>query len=164
MSKKISCGKYEEHVDDSSRVQNEVKQRVYQSSVDAWLIITLYSPTVLLASLGVYLTTIARADEALTCFFMALAVTLLNLAVTRPCRYTLTADSLNLRCGLLSRRIALVRIRSAELSSSWRNGYALSLSRVSIELDNGQCIVSPLERERFITELMQAVEMCNAEK
>jgi len=145
-------------VDDSSRAKNEVAQKVYQSSVDAWLILTLYLPPFLLASLGVYLTTVPRADEALTCFFMALAVTLLNLAVTRPCRYTLTVDSLNLRCGLLSRRIALERIRSAKLSSSWRNGYALSLSRVSIELDKGQCIVSPLDRERFVTELMQAVE------
>ncbi len=148
----------EDQVNDFNKIGNEAKQRVYQSAIDTWLILVLYISPVLLASLGVYLATIARADEALTCFVMALALTLLNISLTRPCRYTLTADSLNIRCGLLSQTIALERIQSAELSSSWQNGYALSLKRVCIKLDKGKRLVSPVDRERFITELMQAVE------
>jgi len=139
-----------------------MKQKVYPSAVDVWLIVMIYFSPALLAILGVYLTTIARADDALTCFIMALAVTLVNFAVTRPCRYTLTADSLNVRCGLLSKTIALDVIRSAELSSSWQNGYALSLKRVCIKLDKGQCLVSPIDRDQFIAELMQAVAVHNS--
>jgi len=53
-------------------------------------------------------------------------------------------------------------IRSAEFSSSWQNGYALSLKRVCIKLDKGQCIVSPIDRDQFIAELMQAVAVHNS--
>ena len=155
---------HEGQVSDFNKIGNETKHRVYQSAVDTWLIFLLYVSPVSLASLGVYLATVAQADEALTCFVMALAVTMLNISFTRPCRYTLTADSLNIRCGLLSQTIALERIQSAELSSSWQNGYALSLKRVCIKLDKGQRLVSPVDREQFITELMQAVEKVKRSK
>ncbi len=132
--------------------------RVYPSAVDTWLLVVMYASPVWLVGLGVYLATIARADEALTCFVTAIALTLLNLLLTYPCRYTLTADSLNIRCGLIRQSIPLTRIKSAEFSSSWLSAPALSLKRVRIQLDNGSRIVSPVDRQQFIDDLMNAVK------
>ena len=132
--------------------------RVYASAVDSWLIALIYLGPVIQGVLGVYLCTIQRIDEALICLLIAIALVLLNLLLTHPCRYTLTADTLNLRCGMINYTIPLDRIRSAELSSSWLSGPALSLKRVRIQLDRGCRLVSPVDREQFITELMQAVD------
>lgn len=129
---------------------------VFASAVDAWLLAVLYAAPLLFAALGVYLAQADRPDEALTCFVISIGLVLLNLLLTRPCRYTLTADSLNLRCGIFNETIPLSRIESAELSSSWLSGPALSLKRVRIGLDKGSRLVSPTYREVFIAQVMDA--------
>lgn len=131
---------------------------IFPSAVDAWLMVVLYASPVLLAGLGVYLAQVNRAEEALICFMMSIGIVLLNLLLTRPCRYTLTTDTLNLRCGIFNETIPLSRIKSAELSSSWLSGPALSLKRVRIRLDKGSRLVSPLDREAFMNHLAAAVE------
>jgi len=137
---------------------------LYPSAVDAWLMIVLYASPLLLAGLGVYLAQVNRPDEALTCFAMSIGLVLLNLLLTRPCRYTLTTDTLNLRCGFFNETIPLKRVRSAELSSSWLSGPALSLKRVRVRLDKGSRFVSPLDREAFMKQLAAAVERNQASR
>ena len=51
---------------------------------------------------------------------------------------------------------------SVALSSSWESAPALSLRRVRIQLDKGHRIVSPLDREQFIADLMDAAEQRKA--
>lgn len=87
-----------------------------------------------------------------------LALTCLNLIITTPCRYTLTSDSLNIRCGLLFRTVPLSQVQKVELSSSWESAPALSLRRVKITLDRGYRIISPVDRDVFIKDLMDAVQ------
>lgn len=132
-------------------------QRVYPSAVDRWLMVVLYASPILLAVLCVYLAWIAMAEEAVVCLLLAVGLTLLNFVLTRPCRYTITSDTLNIRCGLLSQSIELDRITDAEQSSSWRSGPALSLKRVRVHFDKGNRLISPIDRERFIADLMRAV-------
>jgi membrane protein YdbS with pleckstrin-like domain len=149
------------HQNDHANVPGGVVMKpvtVFPSAVDAWLLIILYAAPVLLAVLGVYLAQANRPDEALTCFMTSIGLVLLNLLLTRPCRYTLTADTLHLRCGVFNETIPLSRIKSAELSSSWLSGPALSLKRVRIDLDKGSRLVSPVHREAFIAQLMVAVD------
>lgn len=136
--------------------------KVYPSAVDRWLMILLYAGPVLLLGLGIYCAIDQRADEAIICLAMGLGTLLLNILLTYPCRYTLTADSLNVRCGFIHQTIPLERIQSAELSTSWLSGPALSLRRVRIRLDKGQRLLSPTDRERFIEDLMTAVEAVKA--
>lgn len=134
-----------------------VIHRIYPSAVDAWLMIVLYAAPLLLTVFCLYFAWIGNAEEALTCLLVAVGLTLLNLVLTRPCRYTITADTLNIRCGLMSQTIDLDRITHAELSSSWLSGPALSLKRVRIHFDHASRLVSPLDREQFIDDLMRAV-------
>ena len=135
-----------------------LRVRVYPSEYDPWLIALLYLGPVILLVLSLYGWQAGRADVAGVCLVSFALLVLLNLLLTWPCRYTLTDDSLNIRCGLLFQTIPLHRIRGARLSSSWQSGYAMSLRRVRIELDNGSRLVSPVNREAFIEDLMAAVE------
>jgi len=132
--------------------------RVYPSAFDLWLLALLYLGPVVLLVLSLYGWQEARADVAGIGLVSFAVLVLLNVLLTWPCRYTLTDDSLNIRCGLLFQTIPLHRIRGAELSSSWRSGFAMSLRRVRIELDKGYRLVSPVDREAFIADLMAAVE------
>jgi len=132
--------------------------RVYQSAVDTWLMILLYAGPAALVLLGIYAWYQGQADATMACLMLSVGLILLNLLLTAPCRYTLTEDTLNIRCGLLFSSVPLSRVRDAELSSTWQSAPALSLRRVKIKLDRGVRIVSPVQREAFIQDLMAAVE------
>ncbi len=131
--------------------------RVYPSAVDRWLILVMYAGPMLLTAVGFYCIWQERFEEATACIAFSVGLVLLNLFLTRPCRYTLTSDSLNVRCGIINRKIGLEQIRGAELTASWKSAPALSLRRVRILLDKGDCLVSPTEREKFISDLLAAV-------
>lgn len=132
--------------------------KVYPSAFDRWLMILIYSPPIIMLLIGIYCAFTQLADEGIIFLSMGLATTLLNLLVTYPCRYTLTPDSLNIRCGFIHQSIPLESIIGAELSSSWQSGPALSLRRVRVRFDKGQRLVSPVNREQFIADLLAAVE------
>ncbi|MGV3483591.1 MAG: PH domain-containing protein [Planctomycetaceae bacterium] len=142
----------------ASQAAARVTHRVYPSAVDRWLIAILYAGPALLIGLCIYLSRTGRSEEALTCLLVSAGLVLLNLVLTLPCRYTLTADALHIRCGLIRETIELQRITHAELSSSWRSGPALSLKRVRIHFGECHRLISPLDRERFIQDLMEAVQ------
>jgi hypothetical protein len=132
--------------------------KVYPSAFDRWLMILIYSGPIIMLVIGIYCAFTQLADEAIIFLAMGLATTLLNLLITYPCRYTLTADSLNIRCGFIHQSIPLDSITGAELSSSWRSGPALSLRRVRVRFNKGQRLVSPVNREQFIADLLAAVD------
>jgi len=137
---------------------NSPRIRVYPSAIDLWLIVILYSGPVFLLVLSWYGWREDRADIAGVCLISFVGLVLLNLLLTWPCRYTLTEDSLNLRCGLLFQSIPLHRVRGAEPTTSWQSALALSTRRVRIALDQGYRYVSPVNREAFIEDLMAAVK------
>jgi hypothetical protein len=136
--------------------------RVYRSGYDLWLMVLIYASPALLLVIAAYSWVDQQPDATLVCLIMSAALTLLNLAITVPCRYTLTSDSLNVRCGLYSRTIPLSRVVSVEPSSTWESAPALSLRRVKIVLDRGHQIISPADRDSFIRDLTEAIESMNA--
>ena len=132
--------------------------RVYPSAVDKWLMVVMYaSPSILLVIAAIGWVD-QQPDVTGTCLILFVALTLLNLVITTPCRYTLTSDSLNIRCGLLFRSVPLSRIVKVEPSASWESAPALSLRRVKITLDHGYRIISPVDRDTFMKDLMDAVK------
>lgn len=136
--------------------------RVYPSRYDCWLLVVMYAAPItllVLASVGFQQ---QRPEITSTSLLMALALTLLNLALTWPCRYTLTNDTLNIRCGLLCRTVPLSRITAVEPSASWESAPAMSLRRVKITLDKGHRIISPRDREQFINDLRAALQALKA--
>ncbi len=131
--------------------------RVYPSAYDWWLLVLLYSAPTLSLVLAVAGYQQGRPDLTGTCLLLALALVLLNLAMTWPCRYTLTGDTLNIRCGLMCRSLPLSRIVRAEPSGSWESAPAMSLRRVKLVLDKGHRVISPADRDDFLRDLTAAL-------
>jgi hypothetical protein len=132
--------------------------RVYRSAVDLWLVVVLYSGPAALLAIAIYSWVIGRVDICGPSLMLFAGLVLLFRLLTSPCRYTLTDDSLNIRCGLVFRSIPLSRVKSAELSSTWESAPAMSLRRVKIVLDKGYQIVSPVDRQAFIDDVMATAE------
>ncbi len=151
-----SCFEFDVALEVSS-VSTAKLVRVYPSAVDLWLMVLLIAGPALVMALGLYALAEGQAQEALVCAFIAAGNILLISIFTVPCRYTLTVDTLHLRCGMITETIPLDRVCSVQLSRSWRSGLSLSLKRVCIQLDKGVRYISPRDREQFMTDLMEAV-------
>jgi len=119
---------------------------VFPSRVDAWLLAVLALAVGLCVWQGV-------ATGSAVSLAIGAATLAVVLALTVPCRYTLEADHLAVRCGLIRQQVPYARIRGVEASRNPLSAPALSLQRVKVRLDHGFVLVSPRERERFITEL-----------
>lgn len=75
------------------------------------------------------------------------------LAFTVPCRYTLEADHLFIRCGLIARRIPYSEMTRIALSTNVLSAPALSLQRVRIDHGRSFQLVSPRDRKGFVEAL-----------
>ena len=127
---------------------------VYKSAVDVWVVALLLLSPSLGTLLGCYCAWIQRPDDAAV-FFAASAVTLLvTMALIFPCRYTLTNDTMSVRCGLfIFYQVAYESIVSANCTSTLRSGPALSLKRIEVKTDKRSVIISPVDRDRFLADL-----------
>ncbi|MEM6471611.1 MAG: PH domain-containing protein [Planctomycetota bacterium] len=136
---------------------SSVRKSVYPSAVDWWVaFILIAAPAICVVLTGVLLT---RGDNhgALICLVTGVGSLVITAAFSMPCRYTILADTLSIRCGLIVQRVPLGQIRAIEPSSSLLSGPALSLRRVKVSTPSRFYLISPSERERFIEELSEAV-------
>lgn len=134
------------------------RKSIYHSAVDWWIAAMLIAGPAVCAVLAASLLRQGRQGDAVTCL-IAGAITLLVTAVfTVPCRYTILPDSLTIRCGILFYRVSYDHIKSAELSGSWLSGPALSTKRVKVSTASQFHLISPIDRERFIAELTDAMK------
>ena len=131
---------------------------VYRSAIDRWILgILALSPLTAIA-IGIHFWVNGQRGPALTVLASGVIVTLVTLALTWPCRYTLLQDAISIRCGLVVfYQLDYSDIVSVELSSTWRSGPALSLKRVEIKTKNRRVIVSPRDRESFVRDLRERV-------
>ena len=130
---------------------------IYPSKVDLWLAAVLIAAPLLVLGLGIYLMVTSGAGGILAIYigvFMAVVMALLAI----PCRYSLTDHALIIRCGLLNEEIKYQEIKGASLSSNPSSAPALSLSRVKVDMKNGFRLISPQNREAFITELENKIK------
>jgi len=134
------------------------RHAVYESAIDVWIAVMLLITPLAATAIGIYLVWIERGGDAAVMFLMAALTLVLTGAFTVPCRYTLLADTLSVRCGLICYQIPYRDIRRIEPSSSWLSGPALSLRRVLVATDRKRHYLSPKNREQFMAELMQATK------
>jgi membrane protein YdbS with pleckstrin-like domain len=140
----------------------ETKKRptVYESAVDFWIAAMLLMTPVLAAGIGIYLILQGRPDDAVILFLCGAATLVVPALFTLPCRYTILADTLSVRCGIVCYQVPFTEIETIEPSRTWLSGPALSMRRVMIKTKKRRVIVSPREREEFIADLRAAVANC----
>lgn len=130
--------------------------KTYRSAVDTWLAVLLFGLPVICVVSGALLlpSDLATGITLMTTgIFVAGIVALFAI----PCVYTLSPTKLTIRAGVLSEEIPLEKIHQAEPSSSVWSAPALSLRRVRLTLADGTRLISPRERETFLTELKAAI-------
>ena len=134
--------------------QKPVMSPVFPSRIDGWLVAVLV--LAVLSPLGA----VWWAGADLVLAMASVLVTLLVCgALLVPCRYTLEADHLLIRCGLIRQRIAYRDITAVVPSSSLLSAPALSLKRVRVSYGRmSSQLVSPREREVFIQALLERVQ------
>lgn len=118
----------------------------------------LLATPVLAATIGVYLVLEGENDGAVVLFLMAGATLFLTLSLTFPCRYTVTQDSLIVRCGLIGYRVPLNEIECVEPVFTFQSGPALSMRRVAVQTNTRKLILSPRDRDAFVEDLRRTVD------
>lgn len=124
----------------------------YPSRVDGWLV------GVLVLALVFSLVSLVPTLGLLLAMLLELLILLVLALLLWPCEYRLEPDRLSIRSGLLNWRLRYAEILDAELSYDPTAAPALSLRRVKIRTTGRTFLVSPIDREGFITALMQRVD------
>ncbi|MGI9471558.1 MAG: PH domain-containing protein [Rubripirellula sp.] len=139
---------------DSSHPQ---RPTVYPSAVDSWIGAMLLLTPICAAAIGIYLLVEGRASDAMILFFTGAVAAVVTIAFTLPCRYTLLDDTLSVRCGLLCYQIPLDTIESVEPSRTMISGPALSMKRVVVKTNRRSYVLSPKDRDQFVSDLSRVM-------
>lgn len=131
------------------------RPRVYHSGVDLWVRIMLLLSPVFTAVVGIYFIMNQRPGDAMTMFFVGVVTMLITAMFTTPCRYTILSDALSVRCGIICYQVPFTEIKTVEKSSTWINGPALSMKRVVVSTEKRKLVLSPKDRDEFITDLRE---------
>lgn len=130
----------------------------YKSKVDWWIaLLLLFMLAMGIASLplGIWYVVGGRAGEGWTFLGTAgLTFALFGLLVW-PVRYTLTADTLIIRYGVVRSRVKLEIITGVEPSRNPLSSPALSLDRLKVSHAGklGMTLISPEDKVQFMTDL-----------
>ena len=134
-----------------------MKAVTFPSRVDAWLVAVLLFA--LLSPLAAVFLVGANLVFAAVSVLITLLVVVLLLV---PCRYTLEAEHLLIRCGLIRQRIAYRDITGVTTSGSVLSAPALSLKRVKLSYGRkghtSSQLVSPRDRDVFMQALRERVQ------
>lgn len=127
-------------------------KKTYPSAVDLWLAVILIGMPAGLVIWGA----VMLATEP-TGGWVLIATSLFSTGLIRilgwPCEYTLTDKSLTIRSGIIRDQIPLADITGMKLSHSILSAPALSIRRVRITLKKGSRLISPVNREQFMSDL-----------
>ena len=125
--------------------------KVYPTKVDFWLVLLLLGTILFSLVMGILVYPISNVSGFIVFGVMGFEVLLLTLFL--PCRYTLFDDHLFIKSGILKKKIEYVDIVTVEKSSNLLAAPAFSLKRVKINYRKGFALVSPRDRDDFISEL-----------
>jgi uncharacterized membrane protein YraQ (UPF0718 family) len=127
-------------------------KKEYPSAVDFWLASILIGTPVVTVAFGAFMLTKSIAAGTIAIFAGVLVGGMIA-AFCIPCIYTLTDENLKIKAGMIEDDVPLKKIRKAEKSGSAWSAPALSLRRVKITLDHGYRLISPKDRDAFISDL-----------
>src|SRR5262245_18711677 len=128
----------------------------FESKRDAWIVATLrVIPVVVLLVIGDvwYLTHRDLRGPIAGAIVLVLAELFFFEWVLRSTYYVIDGDMLVIRSSFVTWRVPIREIRSVKPTRSAASSPALSLDRLRIEYGRKWILVSPAERERFVTTL-----------
>lgn len=108
------------------------------------------------AAIGIFSVTIggASSQAEISALVFTLVITgVVMIATMFPCQYTLEESHLQIRCGLIKKKIEYADIESVEPSWNPLAAPAASFKRVRISLKHSFALVSPKQQSEFIQEL-----------
>ncbi len=127
----------------------------FASKVDTWLAVVLWGSLALMVATAVILWWFAPGWQRWTGMLSLAFVVGLCALVLFPLYYSLEKDLLLVRSGVLRTRIPYSEITKVEPSGNPLSSPALSLDRLHVHAEGRfGVLISPLERERFLTELL----------
>lgn len=126
----------------------------YPSAIDAWLVLVI-GGAVCISLLQAWQLRHDATGGAVMAAITGAFILLIAGIFTLPCRYTLAADHLLIRCGVIRRRIPYSAITRVEPSSSLMSAPALSLRRLEVKHARGAQLISPRDRSAFIAALRE---------
>jgi hypothetical protein len=128
----------------------------FRSKVDTWV------AWVLIASMAVSLIAAGAAAIATAQFWLILT-SLIPIALIKllawPVDYTLEAETLLIRSGIMRMRVPYAEIVSVEPTRNPLSSPAMSLDRLLIRWRNRSVMISPENKERFLTELQKRTQL-----
>jgi len=127
-------------------------KKEFPSAVDGWLATVLIGAPIVVVTFGGFMLTKSIAAGVIT-IFTGVLVGGIMAAFAIPCVYTLTDEYLKIKSGVIEDDIPLKKIRKAEKSGSAWSAPTLSLRRVKITLEDGSRVISPKDRDGFISDL-----------
>ncbi len=137
--------------------RNRTMKTIYNSAVDPWIAVVLTGAPLLVVSGGVYL-----VEKSLPAGIIQIAagilIGLFIASLALPCRYVIDDSRLLIQCGFLKEEIPIAKIRGVEYSSSLWSAPALSLKRVKIILDDGWRLISPRDRDEFMSSIKRIIQ------
>ncbi|WP_069963333.1 PH domain-containing protein [Lacunisphaera limnophila] len=125
---------------------------VYPTRVDTWLACLLIGAPLFAVTLGLFTLTYS-IGAGVVVIATGLLVGGMIAALTLPCRYTLSNESLKIQSGLIEEEVPLRAIRGVEKTISLFGAPGLSLRRVKVTLQEGSRVISPENRDAFIADL-----------
>lgn len=131
--------------------------RAYPSKVDAWIAIVLGLGPVF-ATFGGAVTVLAGQSPWIAIAPIAVFVLVYG-GLVFPMNYTITADELVVRSGLVRIRIPLAEIVEVSPTRNPLSSPALSLDRLRVRSEARTIMISPRERSAFLTELAVAARL-----
>lgn len=137
-------------------------EQTYPSKVDTWLVVVIVGMVVAEIAVAFFIMTLHLVG-GIVCLVGVILISLLIALFMIPCHYTLTEDSLKIRCGMVKESIALSRITGVTATRNPLSAPALSLDRLRIELIGDDRtlpyrLISPKDRDKFVADLKSRVE------
>ncbi len=127
--------------------------RVFASKVDRWLVI-LFALSALSAIVGCAAAAAVADGAELLVMAVSLAIAIgLPVWILRSTRYTLDEQTLKVHSGPFSWTIPLREITSITPTRSPLSSPALSLDRLRIEYGGRALMISPRDRQEFLSEI-----------
>lgn len=124
----------------------------YTSKVDWWIATLLLGSLLFCIAFGIYL---VGKDPVIGVISLGVGIfmTLLIILIGIPCKYTLHDDRLVVQSGILKYTIEYEDITEIAKSLNPLSAPAFSLKRIKIKHRKGFILISPKDRDSFITDL-----------
>jgi membrane protein YdbS with pleckstrin-like domain len=134
--------------------------RVYESAVDPWFYPALVVAPWTVTALLVYFTS-HTLHGVWVGAIVGIVVLVAVRPFTRPCRYTLSDETLKIESGFLKIVMPLSKVQKAEQMRSFLAAPCLSIDRVLVTATDAKEMISPADRQAFIADLISRAKVKN---